>query len=73
MKLATISSLTFLILPYQLTSCSWVLLDKSTVAQLLTMFPTFYEIRTFIAASTRAPYWSLSMAVFLPFNTKIRN
>jgi hypothetical protein len=43
------------------TTWSWVLLEKTPIAQLLKNF-TFYGTRRFIAVFTRALHWSLSWA-----------
>jgi hypothetical protein len=45
-----------------LTSCSWALLEKPPIVQLLKNFPAFYGTRRFITVSTTALHWSLSWA-----------
>jgi hypothetical protein len=47
---------------YKLSPCSWALLEKPPVAQLLKNFPAFYGTRRFITVFTRALHWSLSRA-----------
>jgi hypothetical protein len=44
----------------KLTPCSWALLEKPPVVQLLKNFPIFYGTRRFITVFTRALRWSLS-------------
>jgi hypothetical protein len=43
-------------------SCSWALLEKSPIVQLLNKFPAFYGTQRFITVFTRALQWSLSWA-----------
>jgi hypothetical protein len=43
-----------------ITPCSWVLLVKPLVAQLLKNFSKFYGIRRFITVFTKVRHWSLS-------------
>jgi hypothetical protein len=43
-------------------SCSWDLLEKLQLLQLLKNFPAFYGTRRFITVITRAIHWSLSWA-----------
>jgi hypothetical protein len=50
-----------------LTPCSWTLLEKPPVAQLLMKCPTFYGTRRFITVFTRALHWSL------PWSRSIRS
>jgi hypothetical protein len=47
-----------------LTLCSWVLLDKATVAQLPQKFLKFYRNRKLITFFTKARQWSLSWAIY---------
>jgi hypothetical protein len=51
----------------KLTPCSWTLLEKPPVVQLLKNFPKFYGTRRFITVFTRALHWSLSWARWIYF------
>jgi hypothetical protein len=50
-----------------LTPCSYVLLEKPPVAQLLKNYLTFYETRRFTTVFTRTFHWSLLWARWIQF------
>jgi hypothetical protein len=50
------------IFPNELTSWTWVLLEKLPVVQLIKNLPTFYGTRMFITVFTQVLHWSLSWA-----------
>jgi hypothetical protein len=50
------------IIQIKLTSCSWALLEKLPVTQLLKNFQTLYGTQRFITVFTRALHWFLSWA-----------
>ena len=52
-------------LTYSLTPCSWVLLEKLTVFQLVSESPTFYGTQIFITAFTSNHHLSLCHASFI--------
>jgi hypothetical protein len=63
LEVCTIWSLVLMSKNLSLThSCSWALLEKPPIVQLLMNFPAFYGTRRFITVFTRAHHWSLSWA-----------